>query len=334
MTRLQASLAGIAAMLVPSASAKGASSLPRNAYRRVLLAFRLSAGALLALSVLLTPGFMSTANVLTLLTTTSLVGCVACGMTFITLSGNVMSFCLGATLSATTIVFMASLPSGLTVALIAAFAFSAFLTGFQGWIVGYFRANPIIVSMAVLPLIYGFVTFFTGGRGIYPEGSAADLLKGRVAGVPIPVVACAITLIAAQLILSGTRFGRNILMVGSNARAARAAGIETWRTVAGSYLVAGTFTAVSAVLMASRYGSGDMEHGIGFDYLAISAVIVGGNAIEGGRGSALKTILGAVAISVVQALLLLWGFSTAWQNFATGVIVLAVIMLQTLETGR
>ena len=308
--------------------------LPASRRKRALVAIRLAAVLALVAAAVGTPGFLTATSIFSLLTTMSFIGCVAVGMTFITLSGNVMSFCLGATLSVTTIVFMVCLPVGLVGALIAAFLFSAALTGIQGWVVGYFRANPIIVSMAVLALIYGFVTLFTGGRGIYPEGSETDMLKGRIGFVPIPLAAFLFTVVVGQFILSFTRFGRNLYMVGSNHRAAVAAGIVTWRTVTGAYVVAGLFTALSAVLMAARYASGDMEHGIGYDYQAISAVLVGGTAIQGGEGSAWRTLLGTVIISVIQGLLLLWGFATPMQYLIVGIIVLGVIMLQTLGESR
>lgn len=308
--------------------------LPSQGRARAVAALRLIALAGLVIAAVLTPGFMSKTNLLSLITAASLTGCVALAMTFITLSGNVMSFCLGATLSVTTIVFVACLPAGLPMALAVAFVFSAALTGLQGLIIGYFRANPIIVSMATLAMIYGFVTLLTGGRGIYPEGSEADLLKGRVGEIPIPVIAFLLALAIGQFVLFRTRFGRNVMMVGSNQRVARAAGIGTWRTVTGAYIAAGILTAVSAVLMAARYASGDMEHGIGLDYQAISAVIVGGNAIEGGRGSLLHTTLGIATVAVLQGLLLLWGFSTAYQALAVGIAVLIIIMLQTLARSR
>jgi ribose/xylose/arabinose/galactoside ABC-type transport system permease subunit len=308
--------------------------LPASRRKRMLVAIRLAAVLALILATVGTPGFLTATSLFSLLTTMSLIGCVAVGMTFITLSGNVMSFCLGATLSVTTIVFMLCLPLGLVGALIVAFLFSAALTGVQGWVIGYFRANPIIVSMAMLALIYGFVTLFTGGRGIYPEGSETDVLKGRIGFVPIPLAAFLFTVVAGQFILSFTRFGRNLYMVGSNHRAAVAAGIVTWRTVTGAYVVAGLFTALSAVLMAARYASGDMEHGIGYDYHAISAVLVGGTAIQGGEGSAVRTLIGTAIIAVIQGLLLLWGFTTPMQYLIVGIIVLGVIMLQTLGETR
>lgn len=308
--------------------------LPRSRRKLALVLVRLISGGALVVAALVTPGFLTTTSILSLLTTMPFIGCVAVGMTFITLSGNVMSFCLGATLSATAIVFAASLPIGLAGGLALAFLFSAVVTGAQGWLVGYFRANPIIVSMATLALIYGFVTLFTGGRGIYPAGTATDILKGRIGWVPIPLAAFVFTVVLGQFMLSYTRFGRNVFMVGSNHRAALAAGILTWRTVTGAYIVAGLFTAASAVLMAARYASGDMTLGIGYDYHAISAVMVGGNAIAGGQGSVVRTLLGTVIIAILQGMLLLWGFSTQMQYLTTGIIVLGVIMLHTLGESR
>lgn len=309
-------------------------TFPASPRKRALFAIRTMAVAALIAFALLTPGFLTTVSMISLLTTMSFIGCVAIGMTFITLSGNIMSFALGATLGVTTIVFTLCLPLGLAGALLVAFAFSALVTGFQGFLVGYFRANPIIVSMAALALILGLVTFTTGGRGIYPEGAEADILKGNIGPVPKSLAAFLLTVIVGQLILPHTRFGRHIIMVGSNMRAAEAAGIETWKTVTGAYIVAGLCTAFSAVLMAARYASGDMEHGLGYDYHAISAVLVGGTFIGGGHGSALRTLAGAFIIAVVQGLLILNGFSTQWQYLTIGLIVLGVMMLQTLGDER
>jgi ribose/xylose/arabinose/galactoside ABC-type transport system permease subunit len=310
------------------------SPLPHSRRGRVLVAIRAAALAALIIAAVSTPGFFTTVSLFSLLNTTSFIGCVAIGMTFITLSGNMMSFALGVTLSTSGMVFMAMLPLGLTGALLAALAFGAILTGIQGAVVGYFRANPIIVSMAALALITGCATLITQGQGIYPQNDAAALLKGRIVGVPMPVAAFVATVVAAQVVLSLTRFGRQLYMVGSNWRAALAAGIEPARVVLGAYVAAGLCTALAGILMAARYSSGDLELGLGYDYSAISAVLVGGTAISGGEGSAVRSLIGAFIIAVCQVLLLLYGFSTQVQYLAIGLIVLFVIMLQTLADSE
>lgn len=295
----------------------------------------LRAAALLAIvgATLATPGFYTKPNLLSLLTTLSFIGCVAVGATFITLSGNVMSFALGATLGAASMLFVVCLPAGLPVAIAAALAFGAAITALQGWAIGRWRANPIIVSMAALALIGGLVTLLTSGRGVYPESTDHEVLKRMVWGVPLPVLCFAACVAAGQLLLRTTRFGPSLMMVGSNRRAAIAAGIDAPRTVTAAYALAGLFTACSAVLMAARYGSGEMEFGAAMDYHAISAVLVGGTAIQGGHGSVLRTLAGALVIAAVEALLLLNGFSTPAQYLASGLIVLFVILLQAPPKG-
>jgi len=304
--------------------------LPHSTRGRVLVAIRLTAVLALVAVAATTPGFFTRVSLFSLLNTTSFIGCVAVGMTFITLSGNIMSFALGVTLSTSGIVFIAALPLGLFGAMIVAFAFGAALTGVQGAVIGYFRANPIIVSMAALALITGAATLITQGHGVYPQGAEAAALQRRVFGLPMPLFAFIVTILIAQIVLSFTRFGRSLYMVGSNWRAALAAGLEPASVVLGAYVLAGLCTALAGILMAARYSSGDMEMGLGYDYGAISAVLVGGTAITGGEGSAFRSLIGAFIIGVCQVLLLLHGFSTQVQYLAIGVIVLVVIMLQTL----
>jgi ribose/xylose/arabinose/galactoside ABC-type transport system permease subunit len=308
--------------------------VPHSTHARVLFLIRGVAILGLVVAALTTPGFFTTVSLFSLLNTTSFIGCVAVGMTFITLSGNIMSFSLGVTLSTSGIVFIAALPLGLIPAIVIALFFGAVLTGLQGAVIGYFRANPIIVSMAALALITGCATLITQGHGIYPEDDTAAILKGRVLGIPMPVAALVATAVVAQVVLSYTRFGRHLYMVGSNWRASLAAGLEPARTVLGAYMAAGVCTAVAGILMAARYSSGDMELGIGYDYSAISGVLVGGTAISGGEGSALRSVVGAFIIAVCQVLLLLHGFSTQIQYLAIGIIVLLVIMLQTLADSN
>jgi ribose/xylose/arabinose/galactoside ABC-type transport system permease subunit len=307
---------------------------PHSTRGRVLVAIRLVAVLALITVAVTTPGFCTAVSLFSLLNTTSFIGCVAVGMTFITLSGNLMSFALGLTLSTSGIVFIAALPLGVAGAMIVAFAFGAALTGVQGFVIGYFRANPIIVSMAALALITGGATLITQGQGVYPQGDAAGILKGRVLGVPIPLAAFITTVVIAQIVLSFTSFGRHLYMVGSNWRAALAAGLAPARVVLGAYIAAGLCTALAGMLMAARYSSGDLELGLGYDYSAISAVLVGGTAVRGGEGSAIRSLVGAFIIAVCQVLLLLHGYSTQIQYLVIGVIVLMVIMLQTLADAN
>lgn len=298
---------------------------------RMLTAVRATVIVALIAACAATPGFFTEPNMLSLLTTVSFMGCVAAGMTLITISGNIMSFSLGATAGAAAMIFIVGVNvGGVGVGLIAALAVAGLVSAAQGFAVGWVRANPIIVSIATLALIYGAAEIFTKHSSIYfKPGAGHEILRGKLGGVPLEFVVFLCVTAVGHFILSFTRFGRNLYMIGSSFRAAEAAGVKTWRTITGAYLWAGLFTGLAGILLSIRYDGANMDYGAGYDYDAIAAVLVGGTLIKGGHGSVLRTLAGAMVIAMVQAMLLLRGFRQEWQYLFTGLIVLAVIMLHT-----
>lgn len=303
---------------------------PRQSSMPLIWVVRIGVPLAVAATAVATPGFFAAPSLYAIMTTMAYVGCVALGMTLITISGNIMSFCLGATTTASTVIFMVTLDRlGLGPAIVAALGFGALLSGVQGAIIGWCRANPIIVSIASLSLITGLGQAITTGVSYYPApGSGIALLKGRLFGLPIEFALFLVALVVAQAILSLTVFGRNLFLVGDSIVAAEAAGVVSWRTISGAYLWAGFFAAIAGILLAARFAQGNMLYAQGYDYGAIAAVLVGGTAMGGGRGSAFRALFGILFITVVQVVLLLHGLTEQWQYFNLGAIVMGVILLQ------
>lgn len=300
----------------------------------MVMARALVLGALLIWAVL-TPSFLSLPSLTALLTTASVIGCMAAGMTFITVSGNIMSFALGATAAVSAVVFTEVLNAGgIVPALIAAVLFGGLATGLQGLAVGSIRANPIIVSIAANILIYGAASWLTGNESVYAlPGAVHRWLNGSIGGIPIEFLIFLALIALGQVIFSSTVFGRNLLLIGSGLRTAEAVGLPVARTVFGAYLWAGMFTAISGILLAIRYGQGNMSFAVHYDYDAIAAVLVGGTPIQGGDGSMVRTLIGVTAISIIQVVLLLYGFEEEWRYLVSGLIVLLVIILYSGRRG-
>ena len=289
---------------------------------------------ILAAVALTTPGFLSQPSILSLLTTVSFIGCVAVGMTLITISGNIMSFALGALVGATAMIFVLAVNwGGFAFGLIAALAFAGLSNALQGFLIGWLRANPIIVSIAALALIYGVAEAFAAHGTIYAAaGTSYGGFKGRIAGIPVEFAVFLCVAALGQFILSLTTFGRNLFLIGSSFRAAEAVCVRTWRAITGAYLWAGLFTAPAGIMLAIRYDAASMNYGMGYEYDAIAAVLVGGTIIKGGEGSVLRTLAGALIIGVIQVVLVLQGLRTEWQYLIAGLVVLGVIALQTSGT--
>jgi ribose/xylose/arabinose/galactoside ABC-type transport system permease subunit len=262
-----------------------------------------------------------------LLTTASFLGCVAAGMTFITISGNVMSFALGATAAASGIAFVSVLNvAGVVPALLAALILGGLITGAQGVVVGSIRANPIIVSIAANVLIYGFASWITQNTTVHALPRAA-VFKGRICGLPVEFVIFLGVVLLGQAILSWTVLGRSLILIGSGPRAAAAIGLRVVRWTTWAYIWAGLFAAVAGILLAIRYNQANMVLALRYDYEAITAVLVGGTSIRGGDGSMVRTMMGVAAISVIEVVLLLQGFEEQWRYLITGIVVLIMLLL-------
>ena len=250
-------------------------------------------------------------------------------MTFITISGNIMSFALGATSAVAAMVFVVVLnATGYGAAVIAAVAAGAVVTALQGCLIGFLRANSIIVSISANVLIYGVAQRVTNNETVHiGEPLLQSLLKGKLLGAPIEFVVFLGLIALGQATLSFTTFGRNLFYVGSGFRAAETVGLPTIRTTIFAYSWAGLFAGATEILLASRYNQANMEFALHYDYDAIAAVLVGGTAIQGGNGSMLRTLAGVVTVSTIQVVLLLHGFREEWRLFITGLIVMAVVIL-------
>ena len=312
---------------LPSA-ARGTAWLRLRAPSRLLL---VRAAVMIALAViaLATPSFLSVPSLTTLLTTISFVGCLAAAMTFITISGNIMSFALGAAAAVSAMVFVIVLnAAGYAAGVVAALAAGAAITAAQGCLIGFLRANPIIVSIAANVLIYGVAQRVTNNETVQVGDTLLhSLLKGKVLGAPVEFIVFLGVIALGQVVLSFTVFGRNLFYLGSGFRAAETVGLPTTRTTIGAYVWAGLFAAVTGILLASRFNQANMEFALRYDYDAIAAVLVGGTAIQGGNGSMLRTFAGIAAVSTIQVVLLLHGFREEWRLFITGLIVVVVVIL-------
>lgn len=294
-----------------------------------LLIARLAFLVVLTLSVLLSPGFFLQANISSLLTSVSFIGCVSVGMTLITISGNLLSFSLGVTTAAAAMVFVAGVNWGGGIfGAVVALAFGAVVSGLQGFIIGFFRSHPIIVSIATLALMTGLSDPLTHSESFSIDaGSGHFVLQGAWLGIPIEFVIFVGVIAVGQLILTYTAFGRCLYMIGSSMRAAESAGVNIWKMITAGYVLCGLFTALAGILLGAHYQMADMQYGAGYDYQAIAAVLVGGTSIRGGQGSIVRTLAGVMVIAIVQSVLLLQGLRPEWQYLISGVIVLAVIML-------
>jgi simple sugar transport system permease protein/ribose transport system permease protein len=271
---------------------------------------------------LTTPGFFTLGNLQAILTSTVFVGMVAVGMTLIMISGAFVSLALGTTATAAAMLYMAALPLGVPVA-IAMTLLAALLIGtIQGIAIGGWNANPIIVTIAVGAVIEGLAVAASHGVTINPVGTSYRMLNERILGLPVGFYVLLILAAAADLMLRYTLFGRMIYLNGDRRAAARVAGLPLTKIGMGVFALASLCAALAGIFMGTFNHSASLLLSRGtLSYDAIAAVLIGGAAIGGGRGSVMRTMIGVAVIAVVTDLVLLQGYSLGAQIAVKGLVM-------------
>jgi simple sugar transport system permease protein/ribose transport system permease protein len=286
--------------------------------------------AVLVYGAVSTPGFLTVVNLKAILASVGFVGIVAVGMTMIMIGGSLFSLSLGTTAAVTAMGFLAWLHFGVAPALALAAALGVAICLPQGFLVGAFGANPIIVTIGAGALQSGVALGLTGGNSIVPSRTfdAYSFLVNPVFGIPFSVYVLAGLAVVAELVLRRTRFGKELYLIGDNRVAARAAGLRIRAVTACAFGVAGLCAAIAGALIGVYNENASLLLTGTYTYDAISAAVVGGNAIGGGRGSILRTVVGAVLIAALSDMMLLRHYSTGWQIVAKGLIVVAFVALR------
>ncbi|OLF07445.1 hypothetical protein BU204_35650 [Actinophytocola xanthii] len=280
------------------------------------------------------PRFATVDNVRAILASTAFVGITAIGATLVMIAGSVVSLATAQTATVVAMLFLATQHLGLGTATLVAVAAGVAVTALQGAVVGYWNANPIVLTIAAGFAIGGGATWFSGGTPVYPRTSAFEVLNSTPLGLPLSVYVLLVTAAVAQWVLSRTTAGRQLYLIGENRPAATAAGLPVGRVTVLAWAFFGACVAMTGIFLASFNTSATVTLGGTLTLDAIAAVLVGGTAIAGGHGSALRTLGGALLISAISDVLLLRGFSTGVQILAKGVLVLAVVITVHVRTTR
>ncbi|HEU5157446.1 MAG TPA: ABC transporter permease [Streptosporangiaceae bacterium] len=282
----------------------------------------------------MTSRFFSLDNARAILASTAAVGITAIGATFVMIVGSAVSLAVSQTATVAAMIFLSTQQLGLGVAILLALACGVAVTAAQGAVIGFWTANPIVLTIAAGFAIGGVAIWISGGATVYPKATAFRTLDSTPLGLPLAVYVLIGLALLAQWMLHRTTAGRQLYLIGENPAAARAAGLPVGRVTVIAWAFFGACIALTGIFLASFNTSANADLGGTLSLDAIAAVLVGGTAIGGGRGSALRTLGGALLISVISDLLLLRGFSTGVQLLAKGLLVLLVVVTVHLRSTR
>lgn len=289
--------------------------------------------ALVGLLALLAPGFFDPANLRDVVIANAMVQIIAVGMTMVILTGQV-DVSVGAIAGVCAVVTGALAREGVPppLAALAAAALGGAIGLLNGTLVTRLRIHSIVVTLALLVILRDALRWSTDGAwiGDLPAGFQWFGL-GQAAGQTALLVATIAVVAAGAWLLHSTALGRATFAAGSDIESARLLGLRPERVVATAFVASGLLAGLAGAFNAARFAEVPGVVPAGLEIKVIAAVIVGGTAITGGRGSMIGTVLGVALLGVIGTGLTFLGVSAYWERAIQGAIILAAILLETFR---
>jgi len=282
--------------------------------------------------------FLTVGNFVNAVNQAAVIGIIAVGMTFVIIVGGI-DLSVGSLVAFVGVIVGGLMQTNLApplpmyaVSVLVGLAAGAGVGAFSGFMITRFRIAPFIVTLALMSSLRGAAFIICKGR---PFGGQPEVFKaigrGHILRVPVPVLIMLATFAIGMVVLRKTRFGTYVYAIGGNEEAARLSGVDVRRVKMRVFMIIGTLSALSGVVLASRLGAGDPKAAEMYELDVIASTVVGGTSLMGGVGKIWGTFVGVMIIQVLRNGLNLCHVSDYWQRVAIGGVILGAVLLDQLK---
>lgn len=278
---------------------------------------------------LMSDGFMTSQNLTRIIQNSAELAIVSIGMTMVIIMGGI-DLSVGSVLGICAIVVGKMMVAGAhpLLILVTVMVIGAIVGLINGGLIAFMKMPDIIVTLATMNIWRAVVFALLGGvwiTGLPPV--FGTLTTGNVLGIPVVFLLVILLYAIFWYMMTFRKFGRHIYAIGTNEQAAKLAGINVTRTRVLTYAVLGVIVGFASILYTSRMGSVEMTIGADLSLQSIAAVVIGGAAITGGRGSLVGTLAGVLFIAVMRNGIVILGVPSLLEKAIIGsLILLSVIM--------
>lgn len=286
---------------------------------------------------LLSEKFFTVANWMNVFRAASLIAIPAIGMVSLILLGEIdLSIGSLSALAGVAGVVVMNITDNFTLGML-----TALLTGIvagllNSVVVVYGKVNSLIATLGMMAILRGFVMVFTNAKSIQAlDTRFVDFGAGSVLGfLPKPFVILIILFLIVAFTLSRTEVGRNIYAIGGNKSAAQLSGLPIKSITIGVFVFVSTLAGLSGFISASRMSSGQPNSGIGMEFQVVSAVILGGVSLSGGKGTIYGAMIGVLILGVLSNGLILLNISSFWQDIVRGFVIILAVFIDEFRKQR
>ncbi|MFM6980195.1 MAG: ATP-binding cassette domain-containing protein [Micrococcales bacterium] len=211
---------------------------------------------------------------------------------------------------------------------------AAFVGLVNSSLIRFAKFTAIAATLTTYIAIGGFAYILRPEPGGYISQAIAEMLKSTIGPVPYVFIAAVIAAVGMELLLRKTRWGWQLRAVGSNEEAARKVGVNINRSIMGAYVIGSMFVFLGSIMLAVQLGIGDASQGVTYTLTGITAVVLGGTSLLGGRGTYIGTLMGSILLIQVLNATVFLDLDQKWQYWLQAILILAAAIVYSLARAR
>lgn len=306
--------------------------------RWATLAPFIALAVIIFVGTMINSNFMSSANLVNVITRSAFIAIIAVGATFVIVSGG-LDLSVGSMMAFVTGIMIMAM-NGLAPAYgswaIVMGAGVALVVGglcglFNGLIITVGRIEPFIVTLGTMGIFRAFITFMTDGGSLPIDRGLREAYRpvyfGNFLGIPYPVLITLVVVLVAAFLLYRTKYGRRLTAVGSNPDVARFSGVHVGKVRTMAYVIQGLCVAIAAICYVPRLGAATPTTGQLWELQVITAVVIGGTLLRGGKGRVWGTVAGALILEVIANVMVLSDLISEYLVAAVQGAIIIIAML-------
>lgn len=285
------------------------------------------------------PNFASLRNLLNMLRQSAVLGIMAVGMTFAMISGS-YDLSVGATMGLATVIVIQLQPIDLystIIAILVGLSVGLLIGLVNGFLVGKAGSNSVVATIGMMYVVLGITLIYTRGHHVWARNmydKFAFLGSGNIGQFPVPTLIFLSVAIISQVILSLTNFGRELYATGSSQECSIFSGINIgWIKLKG-YVISGLLASLGGVIMAARVNNVDPMFAVGYEFDVLTAVLLGGVSLLGGKGSSFGAVGGVFLMVMINNAMVLSGMTYEWESMVKGMLLIGIVIMYSLIKER
>jgi ribose transport system permease protein len=274
--------------------------------------------------------FLQVENFRNILANAAVTGIVCIPSTFLIIAGQIdLSVGSAAAVSGMILAQVVN-EHGVFLGLVAVLLFGLVFGAFNGFIVTKIGVNSLITTLGGLGFLYGVALLIGNGQTV-GMNNFEWLGTAQPLGIPLPIIIFAGIALLGAITLRYTKFGRSIYAIGSNPNAARVVGIRSNRIIFQTFVLTAVASALAGAVLTSQLSAGSPNSGLGLELQVVTAIVLGGASLAGGRGSIFGTVIGLLIVGILNNGLILMDVPTFWQRIAQGLMLIVAVSFDSIR---